>query len=163
MIFDVRALAAQKVSETDESMAAWFAVLESARQSLRFIEVDYQALEHLALACQSTAQLTILTRLIYQYGKSNPHGALITDVILEYVNDSPFSLLDWICSIEYFYHWLEERSVKINFQPMLKYLTCCITSQDALESGQTLMALIQDMLQVFGYEGSSSVQGRSTS
>ncbi len=153
MIFDVRSLASQKHAETHDSKTAWIMALESARQSLKFIEIDYQSLEHLALANRSPTQFTIMTRLIYQYGKSHPNGTLISDVIFQYVNESPFSLSDWMSAIEYFYNWLEEQGRKIDFLPMLKYLACCVAAPDASEAGQTLTSLITDMLQVHGYEG----------
>ncbi len=153
MTFDVRTLAAQRHRETQHAEVDWIMSLESARQSLKFVEIDYQSLEYLALASRSPGQFTVVVRLIYQYGKSHPHGELISDVILGYVNESPFSLSDWLDAIEYFNGWLEKNGRKIDFLPMLKYLECCIAAPDAKESGQTLGALIQDMLNVIGYEG----------
>jgi hypothetical protein len=153
MNFDVRSLASQKHHETKHAEVDWLKALESARQSLKFIEIDYQSLEYFALASKAPSQFTVIARLIYQYGKSYPHGVLISDLILGYVNDSLFSLSDWIEAIEYFYRWLEKQERKTDFLPMLKYLECCAASPDARESGQTLSALIQDMLQFIGYEG----------
>jgi hypothetical protein len=127
--------------------------LESARLSLKFIDIDYKSLEILALASRSPAHFTVLSRLIYQYGKSHPNGDQISDVILGMVNNSPFSLPDWIEAIDHFNTWLAENHRKVDFLPMLKYLECCIAAPDARESGQTLTALITDMLNVSGYDG----------
>lgn len=153
MSFDVRALASQRHGQTQHPEVDWMMALESARQSLKFIEIDYESLELLAIASQSPRQFTIVSRLIYQYGKSHPHGRLISELLLSYVNESPFSLTDWVTAIEYFHDWLETRGQKIDFLPMLKYLECCVASQDARESGQTLAALTADMLKVMGYNG----------
>jgi len=153
MNFDVRDLAALKHLETGHTEIEWTKALESARQSLKFIDIDFQSLELIALASRAPSKFTTLTRLIYQYGKSHPHGDQISDLILEYTNNSPFSLSDWIDTIDTFYHWLVERDRKIDFLPMLKYLDCCIASPDAREGGQTFTQLLEDMLKVAGYEG----------
>jgi hypothetical protein len=153
MNFDVRALSALKHRETGYGEVEWMKALESARQSLKFIDIDYQSLEHLATASRSPDQFTVLTRLIYQYGKSHPHGELISDLIFAHTNESPFSLSDWVDAIHYFHGWLEKNGRKVDFLPMLKYLECCVASPDAREGGQTLAALIEDMLMTLGYEG----------
>ena len=153
MSFDVRALASRRFNETKHAEVEWAMALESARQSLKFIDIDYESLEHFAVASRSPAQFTILARLIYQYGKSHPNGTQISELIIGFVNESPFSLSDWIDAIEFFNRWLENKNRKTDFLPMLKYLECCVASQDAKESGQTLGALIEDYLNVVGYEG----------
>jgi hypothetical protein len=94
-----------------------------------------------------------LARLIYQYGKSHPHGDQVSDLIFKFVNESPFSMADWIDAIEYFYSWLLGQSRKVDFLEMLKYMQCCVASPDAKEKGQTFSALIEDMLLICGYEG----------
>ena len=153
MSFDVRALAALKHRETQHAEIEWTKALESARQSLKFIDIDFQSLELMALASRAPSKFTTLTRLIYQYGKSHPHGDQISDLILEYTNNSPFSLSDWIDTIDTFYRWLGDRDRKIDFLPMLNYLDCCVASPDAREGGQTFTQLLEDMLKVAGYEG----------
>lgn len=153
MNFDIRALAALKHLETKHKEIEWTKALESARQSLKFIDIDFQSLEQIALASRSPSKFTTMTRLIYQYGKSYPNGEQISDLILEYTNQSPFSLSNWIDCIDYFYYWLAGQKRKIDFLPMLKYLDCCAASSDAKEGGQTFTALLEDMLKVSGYEG----------
>jgi hypothetical protein len=153
MIFDVRSLAAQKHKETEQNEVEWLRALESARQSLKFIDIDYQSLEQIALASRSPEKFTVVVRLIYQYGKSHPHGDQVSDLILEYTNDSPFSLSEWIDAIDFFYQWLSTNQRKIDFLEMLKYLQCCVVSPDARQGGQTFAALVEDMLNVSGYEG----------
>lgn len=153
MQFDVRQLTERKHTETRHEPVEWLRALESARQSLKFVDIDFQSLEQIALASSSPEKFTLMTRLIYQYGKSHPNGDQISELILKFVNDSPFSLTDWVDAIEYFHRWLGENNRKVDFLPMLKYLECCVASADAREGGQTFAALIEDMLAVCGYEG----------
>jgi hypothetical protein len=153
MNFDVRALAARKHVATQLPEVDWLRALESARQSLKFVEIDYESLEHIAVASRTPAQFTVITRLIYQYGKSHPNGELISELILKSASESPFSLTDWLGAIEYFNGWLVREGRKVDFLPMLKYLECCVASPDAREGGQTFVSLIEDMLRVSGYEG----------
>jgi len=153
MMFDVRRLSERKHGETHHEPVEWLRALESARQSLKFVDIDFNALELIALASGTPAKFTLMSRLIYQYGKSHPHGDQISELILQFVNDSPFSLADWVDAIEYFHRWLIDNGRKVDFLPMLKYLECCVASADAREGGQTFVALIEDMLAVCGYEG----------
>lgn len=153
MSFDVRTLAIQKSGQTQYSELEWLRALESARQSLKFIAIDYQSLELIAQASQSPGKFTVMARLIYQYGKTYPNADQLSDAIFEFVNDSPFALSDWIDALEYFYGWLEQNGRKVDFLAMLKYLQCCVASPDAREGGQTLISLVKDMLAVCDYEG----------
>lgn len=153
MSFEVSSLANKKSAETKHDRIDWVKALESARLSLKFTDINYQSLEAIALASRSPAKFTAISRLIYQYGKSHLNGANITDLILESTNESPFSLSDWIDAIEHFYLWLEKNNRKIDFLTMLEYLQCCVASPDAKEGGQTLSALLEDMLNVHGYDG----------
>jgi hypothetical protein len=112
-----------------------------------------ETLELFAAASGSPSKFTALVRLIYQYGKSHPRGALISDLVLRYANESHFSLSDWIEAIDFFNRWLEKNGRKIDFLSMLEYLHCCVDAPDAREPGQTLLNLVEDMLEVMGYEG----------
>ena len=153
MNFDVRALTDLKRVETRHEGVDWLRALESARQSLKFIDIDYESLERLALASRSPHQFTVLSRLIYQYGRSHPQGAQIADLLFSLTNESSFSLADWLDAIQGFYDWLQKNGRKVDFLPMLEYLKCCSVSPDAREAGQTLGGLVEDMLRVCGYEG----------
>ena len=153
MSFDVKALSVRKAKETGESELEWLRALESARQSLKFIEVDYPGLEMIALASRTAGRFVLMTRMFYQYGKSHPHGDQITDVIVAMVNASPYSLSDWVDAIDCFHQWLNKNGRKVDFLPMLRYLECCVASPEAKAGGQSFAQLVADMLDVAGYEG----------
>jgi hypothetical protein len=150
--FDIRTLADRRHEEGSFDKTDWTKAFESARQTLKLTETDAQILEYLAISAPSPQQFTIMTRLIYQYTKSQAHGEQISALILDIVNGSAFSLTDWIESINFFYAWLNERKRKIDFVSMLQYLECCVAAQDAKQPGITLQTLLQDMLNVHGYE-----------
>jgi hypothetical protein len=153
MSFDVRALASRKHRETGHAEVDWAKALESARLSLKFIDIDFASLELIALASRSPEKFTTMTRLIYQYGKSHPHGDQIAELLIGFVDASPFSLVEWVDATDHFQRWLEAQGRKVDFLPMLKYLECCVASPDAREGGQTFEQLLDDFLKVSGYEG----------
>ncbi len=152
MSFDSGALAKRRHGSTGHDEADWQKALENARVSLKVIDVDSQTLTHIALGCREPAKLTLMTRLIYQYAKAHPSGEPISDLLFKSVNTSPFGLSDWIDAIDYFHRWLTDRNRKIDLLPMIKYLDCCGESGDAKKTGQTLAALVEHMLDTFGYE-----------
>lgn len=153
MIFNVKSLAAKKHLETGHAEVEWFKALESARQSLEFAQIDFRELELIVHASATPAKFTVMSRLIYQYSKSHLQADRITGVILGLVNDSAFSLVEWIDAIDHFNTWLSEEKRKADFLHMLQYLDCCAASPEAREGGQTLAELLADMLNLAGYEG----------
>jgi hypothetical protein len=153
MSFELQALAKKKHLETRLPETEWLKALESAQQSLQFMELKPETLERFALASGAPSKFTNLVRMIYQHGKSHPHGALISDLVLRYANESHFSLPDWIDAIDFFSRWLESNERKTDFLSMLEYLHCCVDAPDARQPGQTLLILVEDMLEVMGYEG----------
>jgi hypothetical protein len=152
MTFNAQVLAQKKSQENGLDEASWFKVFDSAQQTLKDVDVDYQIIEYIALASRTPEQFAVMARLIYQYIKSNASGEQITEIILTLVNQSPFALGDWIDSVHYFYQWLLAHRKKIDFVPMLQYLECCVASPDAKKGRHTLLALVEDMLAVHGYE-----------
>jgi hypothetical protein len=158
MIFDMKSLATRKHLESGHDEVEWSRVLETAHQSLKLIGIDYSGLEQFVLASSSPEKLTVLVRLIYQYGRSHHQGNQIPDILLNLTNESPFSLSDWVDAIHYFHQWLNEHHRKIDFLSMLQYLECCVASPDAKEGGQSFAALVEDMLKVQGYEGREGYQ-----
>lgn len=153
MAFDVKGLAVQKSLATSESETDWSRALENARQSLRLSEMDDPSLIQIALASRSIPKFIGMIRLIYQYEKSHPGGVSATTVLFKNMNESPFSLSDWIDSVHFFSSWLKENSRQTDFLSMLGYLQCCVASPDAQQGGQTFLALVEDMLKVHGFEG----------
>ncbi len=152
MIFNVRILAQRKYQESGIEESSWLKVFESAQQTLKEFEVDYQIIEYIALASRTPEQFAVMSRLIYQFIKSNASGEQVTEMFLNLVNQSPFAIGDWIDSINYFHQWLISNRKKIDFVPMLQYLECCVASPDAKKGRHTLLALVEDMLAVHGYE-----------
>lgn len=153
MAYDVRDLAGRKAAETQQDEMEWLRVLETARQSLRFVEIDYQSLENIALASGTPAKFTTVVRLIYQYGKSHPTSESISGLILQYANDSQFSLSDWIDAIHFFHDWLRHKNRRVDLLAIIQYLQCCAVSPDAKEGGQSFCDLVKDMFDVHGYDG----------
>ena len=152
MSFDPQKLADSKFEQSELKRSEWLLTFESADLSLKQLNVDYQLLEHLAVASRTPEQFTIVARLIYQHAKSNRTGAIISEKILALVNRSPFSLGDWIGSVEYFHQWLVASGKKIDFSAMLEYLECCAASPEARKGRHTLIAVVQDMLDTHGYD-----------
>ena len=152
MTAELQDLAEAKAEQSGESKDIWFKTLESARTSLKNDMLSDEALEAIARASKSPEKLMVLMRLIYQFTKKHPNDAPIVEQIFRRVNNTQYSLSDWIDAIAYFHSWLTERKLKIDLQPMIRYLTCCTEAPDAAKSGHALVALAEDMLATYDYE-----------
>jgi hypothetical protein len=153
MAFQASSLAAAKAKDSGQPLAEWLSALESARASLKLATLSDEALTRFAEASRSPAKFTALARLLYRHEKANSNAGTIAGVIFLYTNDSPFSLGDWIDSIAYFHGWLEERGRRADLPSMLEYLECSVASPEAEAGGQTLLAVVEEMLRLHGYEG----------
>jgi hypothetical protein len=153
MSFDPQTLAALKEQETKHSRVEWSQAFKTARQSLKYRDARNKDLRLIALASSSPAKFTTVTRLMYQYSKLHPLNPPVGEVLLQEVDQSPYSMGDWIDTIDRFHNWLSDRERKVDFLAMLNYLDCCAASSEATEGGQKFSEVLDFMLQVFGYFG----------
>jgi hypothetical protein len=153
MSLNIVTVATEKSKITGISEGLWLQSIESARQSLRFRDIDSASLIQIADASRSPENFTLVVRLMYQYSKLHPFDTPVGELLFYQVNRSPFSLSDWIDAIAFFYAWLVDQERSVDFSAMLNYLDCCAASSDARESGQNFSTLLEGMLRVFGFVG----------
>ena len=153
MSFDVDRLTEERHAETQHPRADWRKALESAAGTLKPSEIDSADLESLARASRSPARFTSTARLIYQEAKAHPAAGRVAKTIIDVSSESPFSTSDWIDAFHFFSKWLADRGRAADLRSMFHYLECCAASPDARKSGQTLLALADDMLRACGYDG----------
>lgn len=150
--FDFSDVITQKSSESQESEELWGKALGNARQTLSHRDLKNEDLVSLAKACKKVRQFEMISRYFYQWSKSRPQTESVFQIFLEKVDRSPFDISEWIEGVEKLCLWLQNNDKEAEFQDMLGYLECCAISPDYVNVHQDLNYLVEDMLDVHGFE-----------
>ena len=74
------------------------------------------------------------------------------DQLLGYVDESPFSLLDWIEALKLLGHWLDAHDQKMEVEDQLGYVSCAVEAVGADAQLTHLPTLVSEMLSQYGCE-----------
>ena len=143
-----------KIIQTKESeREIWIKSVESSRKIMHSRDMSDDELCKLVSASSSPRSFNTITKLIYKFTRTNPNGHQAIENLFSSVDESPYSLHEWIDAVEYFTNWLEERDRESPWPTMLGYLSCCSESPENKDIKNNLTALLSDMLKAHGYEG----------
>ncbi len=138
-----------KSSEQD----LWFKCIETARGSIHARDLTDSELSKIAKASSTPQSFNTITKLIYRFTRSNPNGHQAVSVLFNSVDNSQYSLSEWIEAIEFFSNWLDERERRTPWPTLLGYLSCCSESPENKDIKHNLTLLLKDMLTTYDYEG----------
>lgn len=71
---------------------------------------------------------------------------------LEDVDDSPFSLRDWVAALRTLGSWLDARKLTLPLQDQIGYVCCAAESAGSSANLTDLSALVDEMLIAYGCE-----------
>ncbi len=140
------------LSLSAEEEKAWDQALKHVRRSHTEKSLSDESIFHLAKASPSIEVFLKFAQLIFISGRSHPHKRPGMEILLDYVDNSDYSLEDWILAHEIIDSWLEERGLKAEFLTKLGYLQCCALSQESSDILRTLQSISQEMLENHGFE-----------
>jgi hypothetical protein len=146
-------IAHSKGSANPTEYHRWKESLSFARSSLSVAVLSDDRLLKLAHASVCIEHFNTLARYLYQSAKAQPDSGLGTQAFFDAVDESRYSLQDWIEAIHLFDQWLKNQKLQSNFMVMLGYLRC--SAESTLNDGLklTLATILSEMLQTHGFEG----------
>lgn len=133
------ALALELGGSTLSLRNSWSIALQRI-SSTNLLEDD---VERLARLSPSPSSLSNLAALLGQEADERIH------LLKEAVDDSPYSLKEWLYSLDLLNRWATENGKETHFQHMLGYIHCCTQ----VDSSRPLVDIIEDMLTEYGYSG----------
>lgn len=74
------------------------------------------------------------------------------DALLEGVDESPYSLRDWIEALRKVEHWLCARNMTMELGDLIGYVSCATASAGAGANLTHLPSLVEEMLEAYGCE-----------
>ncbi len=103
--------------------------------------------------CRRPEQFRLLMEALAEWRKEHPDEPTGFDLLAESVDESPYSLGEWVESIEYFYDWLGQNQRHANFQSLLGFLHCCVQAAGSGPERLPLKDLLVEMLDTYGFQG----------
>lgn len=146
-------IAHSKSSSNPTEYQRWRESLAFARSSLAQAILNDQGLLDIAQNAPSVHDFNILAKYLYQSSKAHPDSGLGTRTFFQAVDESPFSLEEWIEGLSFFDRWLKMKGQGAGLLTMLGYLRCC--SEAAQKAGLKLRFVqhLEEMLETHGFEG----------
>lgn len=126
---------------------------ENARASVSLKDISDEELTKILSSCASLEQFSIIFQYLFKAFKSNPNGHSVITKFFTMVDNSSYSLSEWIETIEVFHKWLCGQKRQTDFLKMIGYLQCSDLAPDNREVKHDFKDLVSDMLKTYGYVG----------
>ena len=150
---EIDQLAQKMTLETPSDYHRWKESLQFARSSLSIAVLNDRQFEKIALNSKDVAQFNLLAKYLYQSSKAQPDSSKGVSALFQQVDDSIYSLKEWIEAISFFHQEIEKQGQKTDFLTMLGYLRCCALSPENKTRKRSFCELISEMLNDYGFEG----------
>lgn len=131
----------------------WEKAFANARDCVSIKDLSDQELTKIMNACKNLDQFAIIFQYLFKTFKSNPDGHQVVLRFFSMVDNSSYSLSEWIETIEAFHQWLTEKNRKTDFSKLIGYLQCSDLAPDNKEVKHVFKDLVLDMLNTHGYVG----------
>lgn len=131
----------------------WRKTLDYARTTIPQNVLSDKSLIRLTKGAATIPQTELMVKLLFQDSKERPVGIPAIDHFFKVVDQSNYSLGDWLTVITYFNEWLKTENRTTNFQKMLGYLQCCEDSPENKNIDYKFLDLVSDFLMTHGFVG----------
>ena len=130
----------------------WLQAIDHVRKTQAGRQMSDEEISLLAKASPSVETFLNITREIFKVSRSHPHKRPGIEILLEHVDNSDYSLMDWVYSYEYLNKWLDQENKETDLLTKLGYLQCCAMSQESSDILRTLKSICHEMLENHGFE-----------
>lgn len=152
---DVTKLAEELSKSTQESFIIWHDALTQGIQLAQDAKIDPDAFLMLIRNCSNSSQFLSMIEILNNHAKENPYGMNAFNLLDCFVENSTYSLKEWIESLDYFCNWLKMNFRQANLITMLDYITSCICTKTGNQIEFKRFPLkehIEKVLKNFGFQ-----------
>ncbi|GHC01110.1 hypothetical protein [Cerasicoccus arenae] len=151
---NIEELAEQLADGEKGQYMAWLEALSEGAFLQGEAHLGERAFRISAESCATPKQFSLLVEAFDEHAKEHPYAPNGFNLLADHVDDSPDPLSDWIVAVEYFYDWLAQKGrTSPGLAQILEYISCCVESQKGLPHKESLVNVLTDMLDRYGYEG----------
>lgn len=149
-MIEMDALARERNEKTGERFEDWLQAIEWAAERDSVLELTDGEFVTLVKHASSVVHYRQVIEW-FEFHKSEGNGERTGfDLLLECVDESSFSLTDWMKALNTFHHWSQENSVIATLERALGYIQC--SSQELNNVGGDLAATVRTHLESQGLQ-----------
>ena len=131
----------------------WLEALEAGRLLAPSAALDGTDFSTLADACAIPSQFSLMAEALCEHGKENPSSRSGFELLVDQVDESPFSLGEWVAACERIYNWLGDNDRQGAFATILGYLQCTAEYVSTTFPHEKFDDLVAEMLDAYGFDG----------
>ncbi len=147
-----KSLAQKKSPNNPVNYQLWSQSLDFARSSLSQTVLSDLSLLKLAEASETVEDFNLIAKYLYLSSKTQPDPGRGCQSFFKAVDESNYSLKEWISTISTFDSYLKEQKKSASFLVMLGYVQCCSESPGNKGVKRGLRELLLEMLSQYGFE-----------
>ncbi len=156
---DLNDLAQEQAERTQADCDDWLLVLKSAKSCLAKSSFRASALRSLAETSASPRQFQLMANALAAHNSKDSEDKRDGwPLLVENVDESPYTLKEWLEAWEFFHHWLHIRNRRASFLNRLGYLACCAQYLEGKTIYPAFVVLLEEMLEGYGFEGSETAE-----
>ena len=152
-MLDLLELAGKKAEESRSPQSDWVSALERHLPDLKAAIKEEGSIALVVASCASLSQLTLISKALSHHSGTSSLSSNRFEELVRRVDESPYTLSEWIAAWETFNVWLERNNRRSDFLNALGYLDCCVEYIRPAPFQPTFPELVATMLDEYGYEG----------
>ncbi len=141
---------------TGEGQQKWLEAIETGRSYFKASELSDELLVKLAQASDDTASFNRFLKEAYRSCQTHPDRTRPFKALINYCDESIYSLKEWLRAYSHFLRYLDEQSRQEDLLTMLGYLQCCSLSPENKDIKHDFIDLLEAMLNQFGFVGKNA-------
>jgi hypothetical protein len=153
-------IAHSRSSSNPTEYQRWRESILFARTSLSVAVLSDEQLLKLSSAASNVLAFNVLAKYLYQSTKSHPDsGKGVAEFFLA-VDQSDYSLEEWIDAVFVFDEWLKEKQLQGSWLTMLGYLRCASESPENKSLKLPLSVYLEEMLETHGFDSAEQKKSK---
>jgi len=158
---DFNDLAQEQAERTQAGCDDWLVVLKSAKSCLAKAKSSFgaSALRSMAEASASPHQFQLMANALAAHNSSDSEDKRNGwSLLVENIDESPYTLKEWMEAWEFFHHWLQSRNRRASFFNRMGYMACCGQYLEGKAIYPAFVVLLEEMLEGYGFEGGETAE-----
>lgn len=124
-----------------------------ARSYFKQQEISDEMLQKIAEASESLEVFQLVIKECYREAQTHPDRARPFKTLINYCDNSIYSLKEWITTYHYFFQYLQKNGRHENFLMMLGYMQCSAVSPENKDIKHDFKDILEAMLETYGFTG----------
>lgn len=150
---ELNKLAEERSKATGESFIMWYDVLQKGVTLAHGAKIDPDAFLMIAHNSSSASQFLVFMEALSRYAKENPYGENAFNLVAHYIDQSNYSIKDWVDAIDYFYNWLSTHYQQASLTTILGYISKCAENEKSSKRNNSkFIEIIDKVLGTYGFQ-----------